>query len=87
MAPAFYAAGIAVKIKDQSLRFRAVEMQPVNAYTGLNIKKQFFKRDIVFEFKILPQLLGLKNKLVLQQVNQQAQHSYGDDDIEETCIQ
>lgn len=69
-SPAFNASGIAMKIQDEAFRLLAVKMQTINAYTGCCIKKQFFKRYIVFKLKILLQLFGLKNKFLLQYVYQ-----------------
>lgn len=50
--PTLDAAGIAVKVEDQSFRVRPVKMQAIDAHTGFGVKKKFGKRGIVTEFKI-----------------------------------
>src|SRR4249920_1062956 len=44
LCPTFYTSGIAMKIQYKSLGVVAIKMQPVNAYTRLNVKKQFPER-------------------------------------------
>ena len=73
LSPSLYAAGIAMKIQDQSFGIGAVEVQPADTYTRRNIKKQFIERDIVPELKIGRQLFWFENKPVLHQVNHYAQ--------------
>jgi hypothetical protein len=41
-----------MEIQDQSFGLCAVEVQPIDAYTGRNIEEQLPERDIVFEGEV-----------------------------------
>lgn len=50
--PSFNTTGIAMKIKNESLGFIAVEMKSVDAYAGGYVEEQFMKGHIEAEFEI-----------------------------------
>jgi len=81
--PAFYAAGITVEVKDKSLGLFSIKMKPVDARAGSGIKKQFFKRDIIFKLEVLSQLFGLEYEPVLQEPNQHNEDGHTESDIKE----
>lgn len=61
LRPSFNAFGIAMQVQHQAFGLIAIKMQSVDAYSRRHIKKQFFKRDIIFVCKILRQFLRLEN--------------------------
>ena len=86
LRPAFDAAGVAMKVQDQSLGLLAVKMQSVDPYTLLYLKIQFFERNIVFEFKISPQLFRLEDKFLLNEIEDNDERNIAIDDIEEDGV-
>jgi hypothetical protein len=81
--PSFYAAGIAVEVKDQSFGMFPVKMQAIDANAGADIEKQFFEGNIVFKQEVLAEFFGLKNKPVLYEIRQYGKQDDTEDDIQE----
>lgn len=79
--PAFYAAGVAMKIKDKPMRRFTEKVKTVYTYTGFHIKEIFAEWDIIHETEILFKPFGLEYKTFLQEVSSNRQYGDAADDI------
>ena len=70
-----------MKIQDDAFRIFYREMQTVEPYVSVYIEEELRKRPVVFKLKILRKFFRMKNKFLLDEIDDNTNHHITDDDV------